>query len=55
MKDTVMFLIGIALALCAAGMMIWSDVDSATPALLGLLGVIFIGVGARQRREHRGS
>lgn len=55
MRDSMMFILGIAMALSAAAMMVWSEVDSTTLTLLAILGVIFIGVGSRRRREHGGS
>jgi hypothetical protein len=51
MRDTIMWLIGIVLALIAAGLMVWSDTDTASPTVLLVLGVLFIGIGARGRRS----
>ena len=53
MRDTVMWTIGIVLALLAAGMMVWSDADVAPLIVLGVLGILFIAIGARGRRSQR--
>ena len=50
LRDTLMWIIGIALALLAAGMMIWSEVTVAPLIVLGTLGILCIAVGAGGRR-----
>ncbi len=52
MRDTIMWMIGIVLALLAAGLMVWSDTEAAPLTVLLVLGVIFIAIGARGRRSH---
>ena len=51
MKDTIMWMIGIVLALLAAGLMVWSDTDVAPLTVLLILGITFIAIGARGRRS----
>ncbi|MGI9529682.1 MAG: hypothetical protein ACR2NG_08225 [Acidimicrobiia bacterium] len=51
MRDTLMWMTGIVLALAAAGLMVWSDADVAPLIVLGILAVIFIAIGARARRS----
>jgi hypothetical protein len=51
MRDTIMWVTGIVLALLAAGLMVWSDTDAAPLTVLLVLGVTFIAVGARGRRS----
>ena len=51
MKDTFMWVIGIALALLAASLAVWSDTDVAPLTVLLILGITFIAIGARGRRS----
>ena len=51
MKDTIMWMIGIVLALLAAGLMVWSDTDGAPLTVVLILGITFIAIGARGRRS----
>ena len=51
MRETVMWVIGIVMAAGAAAMMAWSSVDSASLVVLLIIGIIFIAVGARGRRQ----
>lgn len=54
MKDTVAWTIGIVLSLVAAGLMVWSDLDTAPLLVLGVLGISSVAVGSRGRRsQHR--
>ena len=54
MRDTIMWITGIALALLAAGLMVLGDTDAASLTVLVILGVLFIAIGARGRRsQHR--
>lgn len=52
MRDTLMWMIGIVLALVAAGLMVWSDTEVTPLIVLGILAVVFIAVGASGRRSH---
>jgi hypothetical protein len=51
LKDTIMWATGIVLAVLAAGLMVWSDIDDGPLLVLGMLGILFIAVGARGRRS----
>ena len=51
MREPVMWVIGIAMAVGAAAMMAWSSVDSASLVVLLVIGLVFIAVGARGRRQ----
>ena len=54
LKDTIMWVTGIVLAMLAAGMMVWTDIGDGPLLVLGMLGIFFIAVGARDRRsQHR--
>jgi hypothetical protein len=54
LKDTIMWVTGIVLAVVAAGLMVWSDIDDGPLLVLGMLGILFIAVGGRGRRsQHR--
>jgi hypothetical protein len=54
LKDTIMWVTGIVLAILAAGLMVWTDIGDGPLLVLGLLGILFIAVGARGRRsQHR--
>jgi hypothetical protein len=46
-----MWMIGIVLALLAAGLMVWSDTDVAPLTVLLILGITFIAIGARGNRS----
>jgi hypothetical protein len=46
-----MWVIGIVMAVGAAAMMVWSSVDSASVVVLLVIGLVFIAVGARGRRQ----
>jgi len=49
-----MWVTGIVLALLAAGLMVWTDIGDGQLLVLGMLGILFIAVGARGRRsQHR--
>jgi hypothetical protein len=50
-RETVMWGIGIVMAVGAAAMMVWGSVDSAPLTVLLVIGIVFIGVGARGRRR----
>jgi len=43
--------IGILTAAGAAAMIVWSSVDVAPLAVAGIIGIVFIGVRARGRRQ----
>ncbi len=51
LKDTIMWVTGIVIAVLAAGLMVWSDIDDGPLLVLGMLGILFIAVGARRRRS----
>jgi hypothetical protein len=54
LKDTIMWVTGIVLAILAAGLMVWTDIGDGPLLVLGMLGILFIAVGARGRRsQHR--
>jgi hypothetical protein len=46
-----MFVVGIVMALGAAVAMVWSSVDSSSLMVIVVIGLVFIGVGARGRRQ----
>jgi hypothetical protein len=46
-----MWVIGIAMAAGAATMMVWSSLDTGALIPLLIIGIVFIGVGARGRRR----
>jgi hypothetical protein len=50
-RETVMWGIGIAMAVGAAAMMVWGSVDAAPLIVLVVIGIVLIGVGARGRRQ----
>lgn len=49
-RSTVMFVVGIFMAVGAALGMLWSSVDVTPLTVIGIIGVVFIAVGARARR-----
>jgi low affinity Fe/Cu permease len=49
-RSTVMFVVGIAMAVGAALGMLWSSVDTTPLTVILIIGVVFIAVGARDRR-----
>jgi hypothetical protein len=51
LRDTIMWVVGIVLAVLAAGLMVWSDIGDGPLMVMGMLGVLFIAVGARGRRS----
>lgn len=53
MRDTIMWMIGIVLALLAAALMVWSDTDVAPLTVILVLGITFIAIGAQGRRSQR--
>jgi hypothetical protein len=54
LRNTIMWLVGIVLAVLAAGLMVWSDIGDGSLMVMGMLGILFIAVGARGRRsQHR--
>ena len=50
-RSVVMFVVGIVMALGAALAMLWSSADSASLTVIGIIGVVFIAIAARDRRE----
>jgi hypothetical protein len=53
LKDTIMWIVGIVLAVVAAGLMVWTDIADGPLMVLGMLGILFIAVGARRRRTQQ--
>ena len=53
LRDTIMWVIGIVLAVGAAGLMVWTDIADGPLMVLGMLGILFIAVGARGRRSQQ--
>lgn len=51
MRDTVMVVVGLVMALGAAAMLVWTDADPAALVPFAVVGIVVIGVGARRRRE----
>jgi len=49
-RSTVMFVIGIAMAVGAALAMLWSSFDTTPLTVILIIGVVSIAVGARDRR-----
>ena len=47
MRDTIMWIGGFVLAVIAAGLMVWSDIGDGPLIAVGMLGILFIAVGAR--------
>ena len=50
-RSTVMFVVGIVMALGATVAMVWSSVDSSSLMVIVVIGLVFIAVGARGRRQ----
>jgi hypothetical protein len=53
LKDTIMWVVGIVLAVVAAGLMVWTEIADGPLIVLGMLGILFIAVGARGRRSQQ--
>ena len=54
LRDTIMWIGGFVLAVLAAGLMVWSDIGDGPLIVVGMLGILFIAVGARGRQsQHR--
>jgi len=53
LRDTIMWVVGIILAIVAAGLMVWIDIADGPLMVLGMLGILFIAVGARGRRSQQ--
>jgi hypothetical protein len=53
LKDTIMWVTGIVLAVLAAGLMVWTEAADGPLIVLGMLGILFIAVGARGRRNQQ--
>jgi hypothetical protein len=50
--NTGLFVVGIVMAVGAAALMAWSSMDIAPLIVIGVIGVVFIAVGARERRQN---
>jgi hypothetical protein len=48
-----MYMVGTVMAIGAAAAMLWSSFDIAPLMVIGLVGLVFIAVGARHRRGHQ--
>lgn len=53
MRDTVMVVVGLVMALGAAAMLVWTDADPAGFVPFAVVGLVVIGVGARHRGERQ--
>jgi hypothetical protein len=53
LRDTIMWVVGFVLAVLAAGLMVWTDIGDGPLIVVGMLGILFIAVGARGRRSQR--
>jgi hypothetical protein len=53
LKDTIMWVTGIVLAVLAAGLMVWTEAADGPLIVLEMLGILFIAVGARGRRNQQ--
>jgi len=51
MRDTIMWVIGIVLALPAAGLMVWNDTDVAPLTVIVVLGITCMAIGALQAAD----
>jgi len=50
-SETGLFVVGIVMAVVAAALMVWSSISVAPLIVIGVIGVVFIAVGARRRRK----
>ena len=50
-SDSGLFVVGIVMAVVAAALMVWSSISVAPLIVIGVIGVVFIAVGARRRRK----
>ncbi|MGB5167151.1 MAG: hypothetical protein WBN35_05800 [Acidimicrobiia bacterium] len=50
-RNTALFIVGIVMAVGAAALMQWSSVGTTPLIVIGVIGVVFIAVGARGRRQ----
>ena len=50
-SDSGLFVVGIVMAVGAAALMVWSSISIAPLIVIGVIGVMFIAVGARGRRQ----
>ncbi|MGB5186058.1 MAG: hypothetical protein WBO84_02890 [Acidimicrobiia bacterium] len=50
-RNTALFIVGIVMAVGAAALMLWSSVGTTPLIVIGVIGVVFIAVGARGRRQ----
>lgn len=50
-RETALFIVGILMAVAAAALMLWSSVSVTPLIVMGVIGVVFIAVGARGRRH----
>jgi hypothetical protein len=46
-----MLVIGLILALIAAAYMVWGSDDASSAVVLGVIGIVFIAIGSRDRRN----
>ena len=50
-RESGLFVVGIVMAVGAAALMVWSSISIAPLVVIGVIGVVFIAVGARRRRH----
>jgi len=51
-RSTIMFGVGLAMAVGAAAGILWNSIDTTPFMVVGIIGVVFVAVGARDRRTH---
>ena len=51
-RGTIMMAVGLVMALVAAATMVWGPDESTGAVVLGIIGIVFIGVGSRDRDQH---
>jgi len=50
-RESGLFVVGIVMAVGAAALMVWSSISIAPLVVIGVIGIVFIAVGARRRRH----
>ena len=51
-RGTVMMAVGLALALVSAATMVWGPDEATGAVVVGIIGIVFIAVGSRNRGRH---
>ena len=49
-RPTFMEIVGLVMALTSAALLVWGSEDAAGSVVLGVIGILFIAVGSRDRR-----